>query len=87
MTNDFAVGIDFFAKLMYNAGMSKTILSVFILGLTIVLSIILFFLVRENHPEWGSFYSLLYMGLIVFGLGVGLFVSGLLLEKSIKQLK
>lgn len=79
--------LTFFADLVYNGGMSKTILSVFILGLTVVASMVLFFLVRDTHPDWDSFYSLLYLGLVVFGLGVGLFVSGILLEKSIKELK
>ena len=66
--------------------MNKTILSVFIMALAIILAVILYGVVRNAHPEFGSFYSLLYMGLIVFGLGIALFVSGLLLEKSIKEI-
>ena len=63
----------------------KTILSVFILAISIVLSVILFGIVRDAYPDFTSFESLLYIGLIVFGLGVAVFISGLLLEQSIKE--
>jgi hypothetical protein len=63
----------------------KTILSVFILALSIVLAIILFIVVREAHPQFTSFWSLLYNGLILFGLCICIFISGLLLERSIKE--
>jgi len=85
--NDFAASIDFFVNCVYNAGMSKTILSVFILAVSIIAAVILFGVVRNAYPDFGSFYSLLYIGLIVFGLGVAIFISGLLLEKSIRQIR
>jgi len=80
----FPEGIDFFANFMYNGDM-KTILSVFILAVSIIVSVILFAVVRDAHPEFTSFWSLLFIGLIMFGLGVAIFISGLLLEQSIKE--
>jgi len=67
--------------------MNKTIISVLILAVSIILAIILFAVVRNAHPEFGSFPSLLYNGLIVFGLVACVFVSGLLLERSVRQVQ
>ena len=67
--------------------MNKTILSVFILAIAIVATVILYGVVRDAHPEFGSFHSLLYLGLIAFGFGVAIFISGLLLEKGIRETK
>jgi len=83
---NFPPSIDFPVRRLYNNNMNKTIASVFILAVSIILAIILFFVVRDAHPEFGSFYSLLYLGLITFGLGVGIFVSGLLLHQSMKEM-
>ena len=79
--------IDFFTIFIYNNKMSKTILSVFILAVSIVAAVILFFVVRNAYPIFDSFYSLLYLGLIVFGLGVAIYISALMLEKSLKEIK
>jgi hypothetical protein len=65
--------------------MNKTIASVFILAFSIVAAIILIGVVRNAHPEFLSFYSLLWLGLIVFAFSVLIFISGLLLAKSIEQ--
>ena len=66
--------------------MSKTILSIFILAISIVTAVILFGVVRKAYPDFWDFYSLLYIGLIVFGLGLMLYLSGLVLEQGIKDI-
>jgi len=63
----------------------KTILSVFILAVSIIAAVILYGVVRNAYPEFTSFWSLLYNGLIIFGTGVCIFISGLLLEQSIRE--
>jgi len=63
----------------------KTILSIFILAVSIVLAVILFFVVRDAHPDFWSMWSLLWIGLIIFGFAVLVFISGLLLEQSIRE--
>jgi len=65
--------------------MNKMILSVFILALSIIAAIILYDIVATKYPDWDSFWKLLYVGLIVFGCGVCLFISGLLLERAINE--
>jgi hypothetical protein len=79
------LGIDFFVASMYIDANMKTILSVIILAASIILAAILFVIVRDTYPEIGSFYSVLCIGLIVFGLGIAIFICGLLLERDIKE--
>ena len=67
--------------------MNKTILSVFILGISVVLAVILYGVVVSHYPTFGEFYNLLFLGLITFGLGIALFISGLVLEKSLKEIR
>jgi len=79
------VSIDFFARLVYNIDMSKVIVSIFVLAVTIIATIILYTAAVARYPDFGSFYNLLFIGLIIFGAGVGIFLSGLLLEQGIRE--
>lgn len=54
------------------------------LAATIIAAVVLYDIVAEKFPEW-EFWRLFYVGLIAFGCGVGLFISGLLLEHAIKD--
>jgi len=79
------LGIDFFGTRVYIGANMKTIISIIILAVAIILAAILFVIVRDTYPEIGSFYSVLCIGLIIFGLGVAIFISGLLLERDIRE--
>lgn len=79
------MGIDFFGTRVYIGANMKTIISIIILAVAIILAAILFVIVRDTYPEIGSFYSVLCIGLIIFGLGVAIFISGLLLERDIRE--
>ena len=64
--------------------MNKAILSVFVLAAAIITAVILWDVVGTKFPEW-EFWRYLYVGLIVFGCGICLFISGILLEKAIND--
>ena len=67
--------------------MNKVIISTFMLIATIVIACILYGLVFNYHPNWGEFWNLFYMGLVAFFMCVGIFASGLLLERSVKSMQ
>ena len=63
--------------------MGKAFLGILVLVVTIIASLLLYNYVIGEYGEWGSFYNWLYMGCVTFFLGVGIFVSAFLIEKSI----
>ena len=67
--------------------MSKTFLSILILAITIVAAVILYTVTFKEYPTFGTFENLLFLGLITFGLGLGIYISALLLEQAIKEAK
>ena len=67
--------------------MNKVILSTFLLIASVVVVFLLGYAVFRNHPTFGEFYNLLYFGLVVFMGCLGVFASGLLLEKSVKEMQ
>lgn len=67
--------------------MVKALFSSIILLVTVVTSIILYNVVWDNYPEFGSFENLLFLGFVTFFLGVGVFFSAWLLERMIREMK
>ena len=65
--------------------MKNAIVSLVIFAASIIGAIILYGVVIKEYPDWGSFENLVYLGLITFGLGIGIYVSALLLEKMVRQ--
>ena len=65
--------------------MNKTFFSVLILALTIIGAVILYGVVFNKYPTFGTFENLVFLGLVTFGLGIGIYVSALLLEQAIKD--
>ena len=70
----------------YNADImkSKTLVSIFVLIVTIILSVILYAVVVNAFPKFGSFENLLFLGLVTFGLCVGVWLSILIYEQGKK---
>lgn len=67
--------------------MGKALLSSLILIVTVVVSIILYGVVLDNYPVFGTFENLLFLGFVTFFLGVGVFLSAWLLERMIREMK
>ena len=61
--------------------MSKFFLSLMVLVTSFVVAIILYTVVFNDYPRFGEFANLLWLGLITFGLAIGIFISGLLIEQ------
>ena len=65
--------------------MAKAIISILILAASIIGAVLLFGMVLNEYPTFGTFENLFYLGLVAFGLAVGIFVSALLLESLIRS--
>jgi hypothetical protein len=82
---DNELGIDFSLTPVYNGCMNKTIASILILAVTILLTFVFYNLTIANYPEFGEIFNLLFLGLTLFFFGIGIFVSGLLLGQSVRE--
>jgi hypothetical protein len=67
--------------------MNKVIVSTFLLVISIAVAFILYGIVIRNFPTWGEFYNVLFIGLTVFVLGIGVFCSALLIESSVREMR
>ena len=67
--------------------MTKAVVSVFILAATIVGAILLYTVVLGEYPTFGTFENLVFLGLVTFGLGLGIFISALILDQEMRESK
>jgi|GEM_PF-5742115 len=67
--------------------MGKIILSLIIFAVGIIAAIILYNVVANNYSDFWSFGSLIFMGLITFGLALFIILSAVILEAGIRENK
>jgi len=65
--------------------MNKAIISILILAVTIITALVLYDIITTRYAGFNTFWPRLYLGLVVFGSGVGIFISGVLMERAIRQ--